>query len=306
MPAQFASVRYLRLFIFLLVMTGAVSAHAQQWRQFPPTPDLPKPDRSGIAAVNGVRIWYAVFGHGSPVIMVHGGAGSSKYWGLQIPALARQYEVIVLDSRGHGRSTRDSEPITYHLMAADVLAVMDTLLVPKAALVGWSDGGIIGLDIAINHPERLTKLFAFGANSDTSGTKDVDKDPLFNDYFDRCEKEYRKLSPTPSEYKAFLRQMQPMWDSEPHFSDEQLRSIKVPTWIVDGDRDELIKREDTDRMAKLIPDAGELILPEVSHFALLQDPAEFNDALLHFLSHPHAQGANRSGGSRATQVGNHR
>ncbi len=115
-------------------------------------------------------------------------------------------------------------------MASDVLAVMDTLHVPKAALVGWSDGGIIGLDIAINNPERLTKLFAFGPNSDTPGTKDVDKDPLFNDYFGRCEKEYQKLSPTPAEYKAFLEQMQPMWDREPHFSDEQLCSIKVPTW----------------------------------------------------------------------------
>jgi len=239
-----------------------------------------------MAAVNGIKIWYAVFGQGSPVIMVHGGAGSSKYWGLQIPVLARQYEVIVLDSRGHGRSTGNSEPITYHLMASDVLAVMDTLHIPKAALVGWSDGGIIGLDIAINHPERLTKLFAFGANSDTAGTKDVDKDPLFNDYLGRCEKEYQKLSPTPGEYKAFLKQMQPMWDREPHFSDEQLRSIKVPTWIVDGGRDELIKREDTDRMARLIPGAGELILPNVSHFAHLQDPKQFNEALLHFLSRP--------------------
>lgn len=286
MPKRPMAKRYVRLLVFLVVLNGTLSLRAQQWRQFPPTPDLPKPDRSGIAAVNGVRIWYAVFGHGSPVIMVHGGAGSSKYWGLQIPALARQYEVIVLDSRGHGRSTRSSEPITYHLMASDVLAVMDTLHVPKAALVGWSDGGIIGLDIAINHPDRLTKLFAFGANSDTSGTKDVDKDALFDDYLDRCENEYRKLSPTPLEYKAFLKQMQPMWDSEPHFSDEQLRSIKVPTWIVDGDHDELIKREDTDRMAKLIPDAGELILPNVSHFALLQDPEQFNEALLHFLSRP--------------------
>jgi pimeloyl-ACP methyl ester carboxylesterase len=289
MPTQSASRRYLRLFIFLLVMIRALSAHAQQWAKLPPTPELPKPDRSGIAAVNGARIWYAIFGHGSPVIMIHGGAGSSNYWGLQIPALTQHYEVIVLDSRGHGRSTRSSEPITYHLMASDVLAVMDTLHIPKAALVGWSDGGIIGLDIAINHPERLTKLFAFGANSATSGTKDVDKEPLFNDYFDRCEKEYQKLSPTPTEYKAFIEQMKPMWDNEPHFSGEELGSIKVPTWIVDGDRDELIKREDTDHMAALIPGAGELILPQVSHFAHLQDPEQFNDALLHFLSRPQAQ-----------------
>jgi len=75
-----------------------------------------------------------------------------------------------------------------------------------------------------------------------------------------------------------------MEDTEPHFTDDQLRSIKVPTWIVDGDRDEIIKREDTDHMAALIPGAGELILPQVSHFAHLQDPMQFNEALLHFLS----------------------
>lgn len=270
----------------LLGLAATLPAQTSQWEQIPSTPDLPKPDRSGMAAVNGVNIWYAVFGQGSPVIMLHGGAGSSKHWGLQVPVLTRHYEVIVLDSRGHGRSTRNSEPITYHLMASDVLAVMDTLHIPKAALVGWSDGGIIGLDIAINHPERLTKLFAFGANSDTAGTKDVDKNPLFNDYLGRCEKEYQKLSPTPGEYKAFLEQMQPMWDREPHFLNEELRGIKVPTWIVDGDRDELIKREDTDRMARLIPGSGELILPNVSHFAHLQDPEQFNEALLHFLSRP--------------------
>jgi pimeloyl-ACP methyl ester carboxylesterase len=181
------------LFILLTLLFSFSSVGAQRWKQLPPTPELPKADRSGTAAVNGVHIWYAVFGHGSPIILVHGGAGSSRYWGLQIPVLAREYEVIVLDSRGHGRSTRSGEPMTYHLMADDVLAVMDSLHVSKAALVGWSDGAIIGLDIAIHQPERLTKLFAFGANSDTSGTQDVDNDPLFKEYFRRCEQEYREI-----------------------------------------------------------------------------------------------------------------
>jgi len=273
------------LFILLTLLFSFSSAGAQRWKQLPPTPELPKADRSGTAAVNGVHIWYAVFGHGSPIILVHGGAGSSRYWGLQIPVLAREYEVIVLDSRGHGRSTRSGEPMTYHLMADDVLAVMDSLHVSKAALVGWSDGAIIGLDIAIHQPERLTKLFAFGANSDTSGTQDVDNDPLFKEYFRRCEQEYREISPTPAEYQEFQKQMQPMWESEPHFSDQQLRNIRVPTWIVDGDHEELIKRQDTDRMARLIPGAREVILMDVSHFALLQDPKQFNTELLNFLSH---------------------
>lgn len=86
--------------------------------------------------------------------------------------------------------------------------------------------------------------------------------------------------------KAFSEPFDRMEEFEPHFSDDQLRGIKVPTWIVDGDRDEIIKREDTDHMAALIPGAGELILPNVCYFARLQDPERFNEALLHFLTRP--------------------
>jgi len=277
-----------RLFLFfLLALAVALPARAEYpWLRLPPTPTLPKPVRSGTVPVNGIRLWYAVFGHGAPVVLVHGGLANANYWGLQVVALAPRYQVIVLDSRGHGRSTRTEAPIGYDLMSSDVLALLDHLHVRRAALVGWSDGAIIGLDIAIHHPERLTKLFAFAANSDPSGVKDVNKSPVFTAYVDRAEREYEKLSPTPKQFKAFLANITNMWATEPHFTDGQLRHIRVPTWIVDGDHDEAIKREDTDHMAALIPGAGELILPEVSHFAFLQDPVQFNQALLHFLARP--------------------
>lgn len=217
--------------VFVLVaLGGAVPTHAQYpWERLPSTPALPRPTRSGSAAVNGIHIWYAVFGSGSPVILVHGGLANSNYWGLQIPALAPHYEVIVLDSRGHGRSTRNAVPIGYDSMSSDVLALMDTLHVRKAALVGWSDGAIIGIDIAIHHPERLTKLFAFAANSDPSGVRGVSKSPVFSAFIDRASREYQKLSPTPTRFKAFLANITNMWATEPHFTDDQLRSIKVPT-----------------------------------------------------------------------------
>ncbi|MDR3675923.1 MAG: alpha/beta hydrolase [Acidobacteriota bacterium] len=286
MPGSSASIRSLRFAAFVLViLTGVLPALAQNpWERLPPTPALPQPLHSGTVPVNGIRMWYAVFGHGVPVILLHGGMANSNYWGLQIPALAQRFEVIVIDSRGHGRSTRTAAPITYHLMASDVVALMDALHIPKAAVVGWSDGAIIGLDIAIHHPERLTKLFAFGANSDLTGVKDAGKNPIFSAYVSRTQEEYQKLSPAPAEFGAFHQQLDKMWNTEPNFTDAQLRGIKVPTWIVDGDRDELIKRENTDHMATLIPGAGELILPRVSHFAFLQDPEQFNEALLHFLA----------------------
>src|SRR6201995_2269309 len=144
---------------WLTLFAGAVEAEPP-WLTLPPTPRLPdNAIKSGYAQVNGVKIWYSVFGQGKPVILLHGGLANSNYWGHLVPALSGRYQVIVMDSRGHGGSTRNSEPIGYDLMASDVLAVMDFLKVDKAALVGWSDGAIIGLDIAIKHPERLTRLF---------------------------------------------------------------------------------------------------------------------------------------------------
>ena len=280
-------IKHLSFLLFLIFAALAVTRPAgaeYPWLRLPPTPALPKPDASGILPINGVRVWYAEFGHGAPVILVHGGLANSDYWGLQVPVLAAHYHVIVLDSRGHGRSTRNDAPIGYDLMASDVLALMDYLHIHQAALIGWSDGAIIGLDIAINHPDRLTRLFAFAANSDPSGVKDVGKSPVFSAYIRRAEKEYALISPTPKQFNAFLANIEKMWATEPHFTDDQLRGIKVPTWIVDGDHDEAIKRENTDHIAATIPGAGELILPAVSHFAFLQDPAMFNESLQHFLS----------------------
>jgi len=278
------------LFCLLTLLSIATAASAKQpWLTLPPTPSLPKAEQSGYAPVNGIKIWYAEFGKGEPVILLHGGLANSNYWGLQVPALDKRYRVIVMDSRGHGRSTRNEQPYGYDLMASDVVGLMDYLKIKKAAIVGWSDGAILGLDIAIHHPDRLTKLFAFAANSDPSGVADISKSPVFNAYIARAEKEYEKLSATPTQYKAFLDQISKMWATQPNFTKEQLAGIKTPTWIVDADHDEAIKRENTLFMADQIPDAALLLQPGVSHFSFLQDPQQFNDNVLHFLAHVKGQ-----------------
>jgi pimeloyl-ACP methyl ester carboxylesterase len=270
--------------LFLLAFTAAARAEPQ-WLTLPPTPTLPAHGKSGYAPVNGIKIWYATFGHGAPVILLHGGLANSNYWGKLVPTLARHYRVIVMDSRGHGRSSRDAQPYGYDLMASDVTALMDYLKMKKAALVGWSDGAIIGLDIAMHHPERLTKLFAFAANSDPSAVKDVEHDPVFSAFIARARKEYEKLSPTPTEYDAFLAQITKMWETQPNWTAADLAGIKVPTWIVDADHDEAIKRDNTLFMADNIPDSGLLIQPDVSHFSFIQDPAQFGGDVKHFLEH---------------------
>jgi pimeloyl-ACP methyl ester carboxylesterase len=271
------------LVLTCLCITGVADAE-QQWEALPPTPTLPESEHGGYAPVNGVKIWYASYGRGQPVVLLHGGLANSNYWGNQVRALAPQYRVIVMDSRGHGRSTRDQRQFSYELMAADVLALMDYLKIPKAAVVGWSDGAILGLDIAIHHPERLTKLFAFAANSDPSGVKDVSQSPTFGAYIARAEKEYEKLSSTPHQYASFLEQISKMWATQPYFTEDQLRRISVPIWIVDGDHDEAVKRENTEHMAAQIPNAGLLLQPQVSHFSFIQDPSQFDSDVLHFLA----------------------
>ena len=275
--------RRLSLALLLVLIAFSTSA-AERWEMLPPTPAPIPATRSGNANVNGISIYYAVYGNGSPIILLHGGLANADYWGNQIKALMPRRTVIVMDSRGHGRSTRDTRPYGYDLMADDVVALMDFLNVPKADVVGWSDGGILGLDLAIRHRGRIGRVFAFAANTAPSGVKDdVEKNPTFAAFIKRAGDEYRAHSSTPNEYDAFVEQISKMWASEPNWTDAQLQAISAPVLVVDGDHDEAIKREHTEYIAATIPHAGLLILPNASHFAFLQDPELFNFAMLHFL-----------------------
>jgi pimeloyl-ACP methyl ester carboxylesterase len=158
------------------------------------------------------------------------------------------------------------------------------LKVPKADIVGWSDGAILGLDLAMRHPDRVGKIFAFAANTMTSGVKEgLDKNPTFAAFIERARHEYEAYSATPKEYDTFVAQIGKMWATEPNWTGAQLKTITAPVLVVDGDHDEAIKREHTEYIASTIPGAGLLILPNVSHFAFLQDPELFSYAILHFL-----------------------
>jgi pimeloyl-ACP methyl ester carboxylesterase len=257
---------------------------SERWKALPPTPGPISSTRSGQANANGISIYYAVYGKGSPVILLHGGLANADYWGNQIPALAPHHTVIVMDSRGHGRSTRDSRPYSYDLMADDVVALMDVLKVPKADVVGWSDGGTIGLDMAIRYPNRVRKIFAFGATTAPSGEKySAIVNPTIVAFVKRTGDEYRMYSATPGDYGSFVIQIIKMWASEPEWTDSQLKMVNTPVLVADGDHDEAITREHTEHIASTIPGAELLIMPNSNHFAFLAHPQNFNNAVLHFL-----------------------
>src|SRR5271157_1171982 len=141
----------------ILVLVALPCAAMERWETLPPTPAPIPTDRVGEAEANGIKIHYAVYGQGSPVIFLHGGLANTDYWGNQVPAVAAHHTVILMDSRGHGRSTRDARPYGYDLMADDVVALMDSLNIPRADIVGWSDGAILGIDLAMRHKGRVGK-----------------------------------------------------------------------------------------------------------------------------------------------------
>lgn len=247
---------------------------------------LPPGGIEGHVTHDGARIWHARYGSGKPVILLHGGLGHSGNWGKQVPDLvASGHQVTVIDSRGHGRSTRDDRPFAYTRMARDTRAVMDVLGLGKAALVGWSDGACTALVMASQIPTRVAGVFFFACNVDPSGTKALDEsNPLLGRCFSRHKQDYAALSPTPDRFDALLADLGEMQRSQPNLSVADLAAIQVPVWSVIGESDEFIKRAHAEYIAANIPGATYREMPHVSHFAPLQRPASFNATLLEFLS----------------------
>jgi pimeloyl-ACP methyl ester carboxylesterase len=247
---------------------------------------LPAAGDLGYIENDGARIWYSAYGAGAPVILLHGGLGHSGNWGYQVPALiASGYRAVVIDSRGHGRSTRDGRPYSYELMASDVLAVMNALHLSRAALVGWSDGACTALILAARHPYRVAGVFFFACNMDPTGVRPLDPTPALNRCFSRHTEDYKRLSATPEQFKHFVEDVGLMQRTQPNYSRQDLEKIRVTVRIVQSERDEFIKREHAEYLARTIPGARLTLLTGVSHFAPLQRPKQFNTAMLSFVEH---------------------
>jgi len=229
---------------------------------------LPATSDHGYVDHDGARIRYATYGSGSSaVILLHGGLGHGGNWGFQVPKLiSAGHRPVLIDSRGHGRSTRDLRPLTYDLMASDVLAVMDILKIEKAPIVGWSDGACTALVLARNAPARVSGVFFFACNMDPSGTKTIEPSLVLGRCFRRHAKDYAELSATPDQFEAFAAAVGQMQKTEPNYSARDLADIHVPVAIVQSEHDEFIKPEHAEYLARSIPGAKLILLLQgVSH-----------------------------------------
>lgn len=275
------------LLAMAIAVTGAaLAAEPQPSRSVPAVPALPTLTAEGRTAHAGADIWFATIGEGPPVILLHGGLSSSRGWGAQVPALVDAgFRVILIDSRGHGRSSLGPAPLTYELMAGDVLAVMDKMGLPHAAIVGWSDGAIIGLVLAMRHGERVERLYAFGANMDQEGVRsDASAAPILGEVGPRLAADHADLSGDPLGFAALHLAVRAMQKTQPQYKVADLAAIRgVAVTIADGAQDEFITAAHPAYLARTIPGAQLEIFPDAGHFAPWQQPAMFNQAILAFL-----------------------
>jgi len=217
-------------------------------------------------AVNGLNMYYEVHGDGSPLLLPHGGGGSiPEKW---IPFFAPHFRVIAPEQMGHGR-TADvlDRSFHYHDMAEDTVELMRQLGIESATVVGYSDGGIIGLDMAIHHPERVTKLAVTGANARFDGYTRENQEfaRSFDPGSEPVSDGYAQLSPDGAEHwPVVLGRLKPMWEAEPSFTTEELQRIEAPTLLVIGDRD-IVTPEHAVEMFRTIPGAQLCVVPNAGH-----------------------------------------
>jgi pimeloyl-ACP methyl ester carboxylesterase len=270
----------------ITALAGSARAADAQPPPLPRPPALPAPMLEGRVARDGARIWFAAFGDGPPVILLHGAGGASDNFGFQVPALLADHRrVIVIDSRGQGRSTMGPGPLGYERMEADVIAIMDQLGVRKASFVGWSDGAILSLIVAMKHPDRADRIFAFGADMDVKGLNpNWMSSPLVAQALAWAKEDYARLSPTPDDFNKAFAAIATMASTQPNYTAAELARIKGPAIaIADGETEELILPEHVRYLARTIPHARLVLLPGAGHGAPVQAPAEFNKAMLAFL-----------------------
>lgn len=272
----------------LATLATATGVHAQTpaWESLPPPPPLPYLASEGYVEREGARIWYGTVGEGPAVVLLHGGMSSSDSWGNQVPTLVKSHHrVVLVDTRGHGRSTLGNVPLSYEVFEQDLRNIMDTLRIKKADIVGWSDGANTALVMAMKDPARVRKIYAFGANMNADAAKPgAFNAPILGKVVVQLQQIYARVSPTPDGFGALHEAVETMQKSEPNYTAAQLEAIHGPTIaIADGDHEEFIKEEHTRYMAKTIPGATLIILPGVSHFAPWQAPDAFNASVLDFL-----------------------
>ena len=229
----------------------------------------------------GINLYYETYGEGEPLLIIHGNGGSINNFVYQIPYFAKNYRVILADSRAQGKSIDKGDSLSYEMMTDDLNALLDTLHLKNCNVIGWSDGGINGLLLALRHPDKVKKLAITGANLWPEATA---VDPfIFNwvkNYYDSL-----KRMPTTPNIKQSIK-LTRLLAFEPHIASQQLQNIKCPTLVIGGDHDVILPQH-TMLIAQSIPNSYLWILPNSGHSTPIFYREIFNTEIDNFFKNPY-------------------
>jgi pimeloyl-ACP methyl ester carboxylesterase len=240
--------------------------------------------------ISGLQTWYDEDGSGEPLVLLHGGLAPNETWGPQVPELAKRFRVLAPERRGHGHTRDVDGPFSYDAMATDTIGFLEAVVTGPAQLVGWSDGGIIGLLVAMRRPDLVRKLVAIGANFDTTGIPEELRSQLLSMQSDGEEialqrSMYEAASPDgPEHWPVVFAKFIEMVGREPHIPPAELQRIAAPTLVVAGDHD-VVSLEHTIELFRSIPTAELAIVPGTSHYLAMEKPDLVNRLILDFLQH---------------------
>jgi pimeloyl-ACP methyl ester carboxylesterase len=251
------------------------------------------------ANVHGLKMYFEVHGQGAPLVLLHGGTGWIDLWPEARDYFAKGYKVIAPEQMGHGHTPDDPKrPLDYHAMAEDTVELLRQQHIDSAFILGWSDGGIVALDIAINHPGLVKKLAASGANiHPVTDPKFVEwskhvkaecgpKDKEWEDCWPvKFRDGYLKIAPDPGHFPAFLERIKKMWATQPNMTKGQLAKVTSPALIIAGDHDNIAIRE-TVEIFESIPSARLWIVPNSTHFVPIERAESFNRTVDEFFKEP--------------------
>jgi pimeloyl-ACP methyl ester carboxylesterase len=256
-----------KLLLILLSAYFFIPAHSQV-----NTIDYGNNPKAGhFAHINGIELYYEVYGTGEPLVMLHGNGGSINAFRNQIPFFEKYYQVIAIDSRLQGRSGGSPDTLSYDMMAADFCALLDYLKVGPTYVLGWSDGGIDGLMMAMKCPEHLKKLAVSGANT----VPDSSAIP-YHDIQSMIDFVEHDKTATPVEIT-----LNRMMICQPNIPWADLGKINCPVLVMAGDHD-IIKPEHTVKIFQSIPGAQLCVYPDSNHGVCQQHPELFNQTVLNF------------------------
>ncbi len=231
--------------------------------------------------IRGFRMYCEVYGEGQPLLIIHGNGGSIRDFTEQIPFFSRKYKVIIADSRAQGKSVDNGDSLSYEMMADDYAALLTSLKIDSAYVIGWSDGGINTLLLAIRHPEKVKKLAVTGANlSPDSLSVFPEVLALVKPAYDDLKNEHN--SPIRKNSWKLVRLLL----DEPHIPLSDLHKISCPSLIIGGDHD-VIREEHTMLIYQNIPNAYLWIIPNSGHSTPIVYKDDFNKIVGDFFAKPY-------------------